>query len=247
MAEPAAWYGKLPSLGDFASRRLGPGFVEPWDAWLAEGLGAWRAADPQWLQAYLAAPSWRFLLEPQALAKSSPAVAGVLVPSVDSAGRYFPLTIVHAPGRLPADAAALQALLAWLHRLDDLAVDALQDDWSVSELETQLAQLGNPEATGEASFLPHWAQPLVRAGAGPARRSWWWCTDAEGTPRLHSTTGLPRAPTFAALLAGDLPTLAAGMQTHHMPAPDVDPDPDPAPDPDHDRHTLPPSNQDQAP
>jgi type VI secretion system protein ImpM len=230
MAEPAAWYGKLPSLGDFASRRLSPGFIEPWDAWLAGGLAAWRAADPEWLQAYLAAPSWRFVLEPQALAKGSPAVAGVLVPSVDSAGRYFPLTLVHAPGKLPGDAAALQALLAWLHKLDDLAVDALQDDWSVPELETQLVQLGTPDAAGEAAFLPTWAQALAQAATSPARRSWWWCTDAAGTPCLMSTSGLPRPPTFAALLAGDLPALSVSMQTYAVQT-----------------HALPPSNEDTPP
>jgi len=50
------WYGKLPALGDFASRRLPPVFVEPWDRWLATGLSAWRDADPGWLEAYLGAP-----------------------------------------------------------------------------------------------------------------------------------------------------------------------------------------------
>ena len=28
------WYGKLPASGDFATRRLPPSFIEPWDAWL---------------------------------------------------------------------------------------------------------------------------------------------------------------------------------------------------------------------
>ena len=36
------WYGKLPSLGDFASRRLGADFIPPWDAWLQEVIHATR-------------------------------------------------------------------------------------------------------------------------------------------------------------------------------------------------------------
>jgi type VI secretion system protein ImpM len=64
----AGWYGKLPTLGDFASRRLPVDFIEPWDDWLANGLAAWRAASPEgWLHEYLAAPSWRFVLMPGAL------------------------------------------------------------------------------------------------------------------------------------------------------------------------------------
>ena len=27
------WYGKLPALGDFASRRLEPGWIAGWDGW----------------------------------------------------------------------------------------------------------------------------------------------------------------------------------------------------------------------
>ncbi|MGS0758915.1 type VI secretion system-associated protein TagF, partial [Roseateles sp. GG27B] len=45
------WYGKLPSLGDFASRRLNPDFIEDWDVWLATGLGDWREREPTtWLE-----------------------------------------------------------------------------------------------------------------------------------------------------------------------------------------------------
>ena len=32
------WFGKIPSLGDFASRRLPPTFVKPWDQWLSAEL-----------------------------------------------------------------------------------------------------------------------------------------------------------------------------------------------------------------
>ena len=67
--EVTGWYGKLPSLGDFASRRLAPAFVEPWDDWLARGLAAWREQAPDgWLEGYLASPSWRFVLMPGVLA-----------------------------------------------------------------------------------------------------------------------------------------------------------------------------------
>jgi hypothetical protein len=66
-----------------------------------------------------------------ASADGSAAWAGVLMPSVDRVGRYFPLTLARPLPELPADAAQLNDLLGWLQRLDDLALDALHDDWSV--------------------------------------------------------------------------------------------------------------------
>ena len=49
------WYGKLPALGDFASRRLPPEWIAPWDGWLATGLHQLREAAPEaWLDNSLA-------------------------------------------------------------------------------------------------------------------------------------------------------------------------------------------------
>uniref|UniRef100_UPI0013C2CB68 type VI secretion system-associated protein TagF n=1 Tax=Pseudomonas viridiflava TaxID=33069 RepID=UPI0013C2CB68 len=53
-----------------------------------------------WLDAYLVSPLWRFAV-PANLLGSQP-VAGVMMPSIDRVGRYFPLTIACL---LPADAA----------------------------------------------------------------------------------------------------------------------------------------------
>jgi type VI secretion system protein ImpM len=217
----AAWYGKLPSLGDFASRRLGADFIDLWDAWLASGLAAWRASDEHWLQAYLAGPSWRFLLATDALRPGSPALAGVLMPSVDKVGRYFPLTLVQPLNHLPEGAGATQALLVWLHRLDDLAVDAMQADWPIAQLEAELAQLGLPASDGEPAHLPSWAQPLAQASAlrPPGKAvgsSWWWCLDAAGQPRLFTGFGLPRQQAFLTLVAGRLDELALTATFHAL-------------------------------
>ena len=64
-----AWYGKLPSLGDFASRRLDPDAVAFWDDWLCAALLGLREAQPDdWLSTYLGAPRWQFVLLPGAFA-----------------------------------------------------------------------------------------------------------------------------------------------------------------------------------
>jgi type VI secretion system protein ImpM len=154
VARIPGWYGKLPTLGDFASRRLEADFIEPWDLWLGEALQAQRSAFGEgWLDAYLDTPPWRFLLSPGALrgVRSELAFAGVLVPSVDRVGRHFPLTLVASLARLPELAAGFDALLAWLHRLEDTALDALHGQWTIDDLENALAGMGPPEgANGHA-------------------------------------------------------------------------------------------------
>ena len=83
------WYGKLPTLGDFASRRLDPAWIAAWDAWLAEGLGTLRADDDAWLDGYLASPAWRFVVMPGAVPgdAGARACAGVLMASVSRPAR----------------------------------------------------------------------------------------------------------------------------------------------------------------
>ena len=165
------WYGKLPTLGDFASRRLDPVFIETWDRWLADGLAAQREAlGGGWVRAYLHSPAWRFVLMPGVIGagRSKVAWAGVLMPSVDSVGRYFPLTLAAALPALPGDAAGLEALLGWLQRLEDVAVDAMQDDWEIGRLEDVLA-LMTPVLTGDAAqaaALPDSLAQALEGGGG---------------------------------------------------------------------------------
>ena len=151
VARVPGWYGKMPSLGDFASRRLEADFIEPWDLWLGEGLQAQRSTFGEgWLDAYLDTPPWRFLLSPGAMRGPQPelAFAGVLVPSVDRVGRHFPLTLVASLSRLPDLAAEFDAVLTWLHRLEDTALDALHGDWTIDDLESALADLPPPGGGG---------------------------------------------------------------------------------------------------
>ena len=89
---PVGVFGKLPALGDFLARDLEPAFTGRWFEWLEGGLLAARAAlGDRFQAAYMEAPAWRFAL-PAGIAGGQP-VTGVLVPSVDSIGRGFPLTL----------------------------------------------------------------------------------------------------------------------------------------------------------
>ena len=179
------WYGKLPTLGDFASRRLPPLFVEPWDHWLAEGLASWRDSDPDWLDAFLAAPTWRFALGAGVPFDKSPGYAGVLMPSVDRVGRYFPLTVVR-----PRGATEDQVPEAWLQALEGLAVAALHDDWNAERFDAELEAIDQAADAG-----PDWPE---------AGRTLWWCERAGEVSAPVGTTGLPGTAALARLLAGRL-------------------------------------------
>lgn len=224
------WHGKLPSLGDFASRRLDAPFIEVWDGWLAAGLLALREAQPEhWLEAYLGSPSWRFLLMPEVLPGTAgeQAWAGVLMPSVDRVGRYFPLTLVQSLGAGPATTQQMQGLWHWLARLDELARDALHDDWTAEQLEQQLAVMAGaglsaldvpacPTAPGElieiAGRPPPDAATLIGAEAQRAwaerscGRAFWYAQPDDGVPRLLVSRGLP-VPVALGRLLGPATTM----------------------------------------
>lgn len=217
VSPPPGWHGKLPSLGDFASRRLDGDFVEAWDGWLAAGLLKLREADAaEWLDAYLASPSWRFLLTPGVLPGEAgrQGWAGVLMPSVDRVGRYFPFTIVQPLGDGPSSSGQMQTLWHWLGRVDELAGDALQEDWSVDRLEDELARMARPSLEPLAlagvqvpsqpgamveQRLPRGIDAAAAIGVGAqalwrqqaAGLAWWYASTELVPPRLLVSRGLP--------------------------------------------------------
>ncbi|MDB5377291.1 MAG: Protein phosphatase ImpM [Rubritepida sp.] len=85
-------FGKLPAHGDFVRRVLPRSFVAPWDAWLSEGMASAREQlGEDWETAWEAAPAWRFRLAPGTCGPD--AAFGVVVTSIDTVGRRFPLTL----------------------------------------------------------------------------------------------------------------------------------------------------------
>jgi type VI secretion system protein ImpM len=137
-------YGKIPTRGDFVTRRLSPGFVETWDTWLQKALTASKEQlGDRWLEIYLTSPLWRFLLGPGIC--GSALWAGILMPSVDKVGRYFPLTLAVS---LSASQKQLDVFLNtadWFEQLEQLALSALEDSLDLVELDERLKQQVFPE------------------------------------------------------------------------------------------------------
>jgi type VI secretion system protein ImpM len=163
------FYGKLPCRGDFMQRRAPQGFVDAWDAWLQDCLHVSRQQlGERWLDLYLTSPVWRFLLAEGVCGES--AYAGVMLPSVDRVGRYFPLTIVAAlePGSCMLEAACGVGR-AWFDAAEELALRALDaSDLDLQAFDAEvdaLPGLGALEAFRESNQLME-----LMAQSGFARR-----------------------------------------------------------------------------
>ena len=163
------FYGKLPSHGDFLRRRASDAFVHAWDSWLQAGMTSSRAGlGEAWLDVYLTSPAWRFACDAGACG-SSP-VAGVMVPSIDRVGRYFPLTIV---AELPIDLAVTTVAtrgVPFFDAAERLLVETLaaepvnfeRFDARVTDLSRELAWVDDED---EVMLEPE-AAAVLKGGAG---------------------------------------------------------------------------------
>lgn len=220
--DATGFFGKIPALGDFVNRRLPRQFLEPWDQWLQQVLTQSRAQlGEDWLDLYLVSPLWRFVLSPGIAGRS--AWAGVIMPSVDGVGRYFPLTLARAVAP-QADCFRLLCTHDWFERLEALALSTLEDDFDMHQFEAALLSLPPPPLRLQASpnpagsrvdawqleateaSLDHAANRLLRQAMEDVFLSYslWWSAGSEHVnASLLTCQGLPPPEACAAMLGGD--------------------------------------------
>lgn len=227
MTSQPGFFGKLPGRGDFVERRLEPGLVSHWDDWLQQCIAASQTAlGERWLDFYLTAPVWSLAASAGVL--GSQATIGVMMPSVDKVGRYYPLLIAM---QIQSDADPLALLSqnqAWTSAAEDLLLASLDEErMSFEAFDEAVAALpaptaspppqrtagssGDPAARAAVAF-PGTAQlarvheldaarPLIEQGQPYTV----WKT--EGSEHLPGTAALslslPATNLFPALLNGD--------------------------------------------
>jgi type VI secretion system protein ImpM len=87
------FFGKLPGYGDFVQRNVCPELVKYWDNWVLKSLStSHEQLGDLWRGKYFNSPIWRFVIRQKALSQTP--VAGFIMPSVDKAGRCYPLTVI---------------------------------------------------------------------------------------------------------------------------------------------------------
>jgi type VI secretion system protein ImpM len=220
-------YGKMPSRGDFVRRRLPSCFIEPWDDWLQRAI--MRASEElgeRWRQLYLNGPIWRFMLAPQVLGEQ--VAAGVMMPSIDSVQRHFPLTLV---ALLPSDANPFRFALEekWFLDLEEIGLACLDPNFQPDGLDAKLAGLAAPACeveplarreTTSAQERTSWKLAQERASYGArlyptlldewARRMWGsyslWATSGSDAvePSFRVFQGLPEPEAFSSLLSDEV-------------------------------------------
>lgn len=221
----AGFYGKIPSKGDFIQRNLQPGFTLAWDNWLQGCMESSKAELGQdWLNTYLVSPLWRFALSPNLLTPN--AVVGVMMPSVDSVGRYFPLTLAQ---ELPNTTSLLEVAMRadqWFLSAEDLLLSSLSADLNLVEFEQALAELkmqsteigfqSSSTSEGRISWSAdlHNGADLLSCGLQqhfsqtvlsklPDFSMWWTCGSDSLAPVSLFYAGLPPQQEYKKFLNGD--------------------------------------------
>ena len=216
-------FGKLPAHGDFIYRNLPSHFINAWDEWLQGFVASsQQQLGNDWLDIYLTSPIWRFVLSDGVV--DGQAWAGVVLPSVDRVGRYFPFSVVT---KAPATTNPFSMIQqhAWFDAVEQLALSALSGHKQLDELVHEINQqhLSLSQAAQRYPALSENAGILVEfASEAPAPERAYvhlmdnfcrqtysnyslWAT-AMGSERINPclfyTRGLPNYRSTAALLDG---------------------------------------------
>ncbi|WP_437882112.1 type VI secretion system-associated protein TagF [Pseudomonas sp. LRF_L74] len=214
------FYGKLASRGDFIHRGLAPEFIAAWDGWLAASIAASQdALGERWLDAYLVSPLWRFALAPGVL--GAEVAVGVMMPSIDRVGRYYPLTIVQT---LPAETDI--AVLAtgsddWFERVEALLLSTLEEGADFEAFEVQVSTLGSPRVIAKVPPVMTASGGIRMASASSTERAqalarlacegcslWWGQGSANVEPGLVRFQGMPPVNAFSVFI-GEQPSSLA--------------------------------------
>ena len=160
-----AWFGKLPSAGDFISRRMPYAVQQFWDRWCAASMESLKERNPVsgW-GLWGNMPKWAFLLPAQ---QGVPfGQLGVLAPSCDRVGRNFPflvtIALTHENFAAIVPRAGLIAL-AWGAAITEAQMSRSHVESLDAKLATILAQAlaqDAPEGDGDVT-LPHGVSPLT--------------------------------------------------------------------------------------
>jgi type VI secretion system protein ImpM len=188
------WYGKLPGMGDLDHRRLPDAFRKPWSRWLQAGLGRLRMRHEDWADRYLQAPRWCFVLGDNLI--DGRCWVGVLMPSVDGAGRYFPFTVaaefVSSRSELQGD--ALARTQQWWALAARAALEGLAGELDAERFDELLQRLFASAAVASAD--EDGGTPLALPVIGHSL----WFTDPAAEGGLGMTSqGLPEDDQFEAL------------------------------------------------
>lgn len=188
-----ALFGKLPARRDFIARNVPNPVLEKLEPWLQESVAQSKETlGAGWLDAFLTAPLWRFWLSRGLLGAGA---AGVIMPSVDKVGRYFPLLAFALAPRDGDYAPPGPAHAPWYAAIETALLGALAQDTLLDDVVDALNNVPPaPDLVEEA----------------PAGSLWWTIGGADHAPRKAAFPHLPPPYAFTDMLRAD--TVPAASQ-----------------------------------
>ncbi len=171
------------------------------------------------MQAYLNAPIWRFVFGPN-LCGSAPTL-GVMMPSVDRVGRYFPFVIAAQLPGCASPTTVFHTAGDWFEAAEALILTTLDDDFDFDKFDVTVSELGMPkyqlvndrqtqgtvrlDADKPDALLPAYARILDNTLMGSKAPFSLWRT--HGSEKVRASVllspGLPAPTNFAAFLDGN--------------------------------------------
>ena len=191
VAKQSGFFGKIPARGDFVAAGLAtPRSKAGTDPFPLLWRHVKTALGDRWSDVWLQAPVWRFAL-PGTMCGPAP-LLGLWMPSIDKAGRHFPLMIATTcPGTTPEQ--MRRHGTAWLDAAEDAGRDAIADDLTPEQLTASIPPPPDLTATPEIP-LPYDLRPCPDAGL-------WWTDGAPLVPAQGLVLDtMPDAATFRAML-----------------------------------------------
>jgi type VI secretion system protein ImpM len=201
----SGYFGKVPTQGDFVSNGLKRGLADGLDRWLREAMQhSQRRLGRDWLDAFLVAPVWRMALTSGTLGPDP--VIGLMMPSVDRIGRYFPLVIAAPLTGLAPDIYDMFDLTDWYEAAEALALSTLNPGFSLSAFDEAVANM-----------QLHIPPQLWSRSANGKSYSFWWSGSAP--EELLQYEGMPDPEDFhRAFLAGPVnPDIATKVEQPAIP------------------------------
>lgn len=190
-----SWFGKLPCVGDFCSYNMSEPLLNTLDRWLSTVMqNGYDKHGEAWINAYYQAPMHGFLLGPKILpALQAQSAVGVIMPSVDKAGRAFPFVLIEQLDKIVAARQNNHELAKWFMQAHALCASALDEEWTLkqfSEAVDVLPELQITHALSSEDTDSHWYR-LDFSGSVQ------WLTRHQGLPGtevFENLFGLNTAP-----------------------------------------------------
>lgn len=218
-------YGKIPTHGDFLNLNLPNDFLEGWDHWMQQSvLASQEVLGESWLTHFLISPVWRFVLPSGCV--NSQSWAGIMLPSVDKVGRYYPLTLAAAIPEQVGSFEYISNAESWFQCLESVAIMTLEKGLDADELlqalvlneETPVFPKARPLALKPArnlqcvvplgsvenapqNVIPQLCDALIKPQLSSV--SLWWTKGGEHVEAsLLLADQLPRPVSYTAMLNG---------------------------------------------